>query len=159
MQEDIIIVAKRENAHKNVSGALSTFCLFTLFLIIDIIFYIKDKYTWEFVLLIISAVLDFLALFALLFAWSNYRYAQKIIDKPLITFDGANTFTIIDCLLHKEVMINKNDVIEVKIGENGDAYLWYRKNEKKSSIFIGYSNRENQELINNELHKYKNLFN
>ena len=76
MEGNVVVVAKRESAQRSIMGALSTFGLFTVFLIFDIIFYIRDKYTWELVLLIISAILAGLALLGLLFAWSNYSYAK-----------------------------------------------------------------------------------
>ena len=50
-----------------------------------------------------------------------------------------------------------DDVIEVKIADKGDAYLWYNKDSKKTSMFIGYSNKSSEDLINNEMLKYKNL--
>lgn len=159
MQEDLIIIAKRESAQKNITGALSTFCLFSVFLIFDIIFYIRDKYTWELVLLIISAILDGFALLALLFAWSNYGYAKRILDKPLILFDSnKNVFLVNDSIFHKDVEVLKDDVIEVRISDNGETYLWYKKESKKTSMFIGYSTKESQDLINNELQKYKNFY-
>lgn len=159
MENNVIVVAKRDSAQKSIAGALSTFGLFTVFLVFDIVFYVRDKYTWELVLLIISAVLAFLALLGLLFAWSNYSYAKKIIDKPLITFDEEkNTFTVTDCILHKDVEINKDDVIEVKIGDKGESFLWHSKKAKKTSTFIGYSRKSSEDLINNELLKYKNLY-
>ena len=158
MEKNIIVVAKRESAQKSIAGALSTFGLFTIFLLFDIVFYVRDKYTWELVLLIISAVLAGLALLGLLFAWDNYNFAKKIIDKPLITFDENNKkFGVIDCISHKDVEVAKDDVIEIKIGDKGESYLWYNKNSKKTSMFIGYSNKSSEDLINNEVSKYKNL--
>ena len=157
--ENNIIIARRESAQKNILGALSTFGLFTIFLVIDVIFYIRDKHTWELVVLIISAVLAGFALLGLLFAWSNYGYAKKIINIPLITFDESkNAFMVMDSIYHKEMAIDKNDVIEVKISDKGESYLWYNKNNKKTSMFIGYSNKGSEELINNEMLKYKNLY-
>ena len=67
MENDIIIISGRESAKKNISASLSSFGVFTLFLLIDIIFYVKDKYTWELVILIISAVLAGFSLLGLLF--------------------------------------------------------------------------------------------
>ena len=46
MEKDLIVIAKREDASKNIYGALSTFLLFTAFLVMDIIFYVKDKQVW-----------------------------------------------------------------------------------------------------------------
>ena len=159
MQKDLIIIAKREDANRNIYGALSTFALFTLFLIMDIIFYVRDKATWELVLLIISAVLDVFAVLGLLFAWSNFKYAKKILNTPLITYDSEKkSFIVTDCIFHKEVEINKDDVIEIKISDKGETYLWYKKESKKTSMFIGYSNKSSEDLINNELQKYKNLY-
>ncbi len=158
MENNFIVVARRESAQRSITGSLSTFGLFTLFLIIDIIFYVKDKYVWELVLMIISAVLAGFALIGLLFAWSNYGYAKKIIDKPLITFDEEKkVFNVIDCISHKNVEISKDDVLEVKISDKGESYLWYSKDSKKKSIFIGYSYKSSEDLINNEMLKYKNL--
>lgn len=158
MEENVIVVAKRESAQRSMTGALSSFGLFTVFLIFDIVFYVKDKYTWELVLLIISAILAGLSLLGLLFAWSNFSYAKKVIDKPLITFNSdTNTFKVIDCIFHKEVEIKKEDVIEVKISDKGESYLWYNKESKKTSMFIGYSYKSSEDLINNEMLKYKNM--
>jgi hypothetical protein len=158
MEGNVVVVAKRENAQRSIMGALSTFGLFTVFLIFDIIFYIRDKYTWELVLLIISAILAGLALLGLLFAISNFRYAKKILNKPLISFDeDKKVFIVTDCIIHKDIEIEKDDVIEIKIGEKGESYLWHNKNSKKTSMFIGYSNKSSEDLINNELAKYKNL--
>ena len=159
MESNIIVVAKRESAQRSITGALSTFGLFTVFLIFDIVFYIKDRYVWELVLLIISAVLAILSLLGLLFAWSKFRYAKKVRDKPLITFNSENnTFGVIDCIFHKEVDIRKDSVIEVKISDRGESYLWYNKESKKTSMFIGYSYKTSEDLINNEMLKYKNLY-
>lgn len=158
MEKNIVVVAKRGSTQRSMAGALSTFGLFIVFLIIDILFYIRDKYTWELVLLIISAILAGLALLGLLFAWGNYSYAKKIIDKPLITFDeNEKKFGVIDCIFHNDVLVSKDDVIEIKIGDKGESYLWYNKDSKKTSMFIGYSNKSSEDLINNELAKYKNL--
>ncbi len=160
MEKNVVVVAKRESAQKSITGALSTFGLFTVFLAFDILFYVRDRYTWELVLLIISAILDAFALIGLLFAWSNLSYSKKIIDEPLITFDSEkNTFNVIDCIIHNNVEIPKDDVIEVKIGDKGESYLWYNKESKKTSMFIGYSNKSSEDLINNEMLKYKNLSN
>ncbi len=160
MEKNVVVVAKRESAQKSITGALSTFGLFTVFLAFDILFYVRDRYTWELVLLIISAVLDAFALLGLLFAWSNLSYSKKVIDEPLITFDSEkNTFNVIDCIFHNNVEIPKDDVIEVKIGDKGESYLWYNKESKKTSMFIGYSNKSSEDLINNEMLKYKNLSN
>ncbi|MCR5461868.1 MAG: hypothetical protein K6E87_02255 [bacterium] len=159
MENELIVIAKREDAKRNISGALSTFLLFTAFLVIDIIFYLRDGSTWQLVLLIISAVLDAFAVLGLLFAWSNFSYAKKIIDTPLIKFDGTKSaFIVTDCIFKKEVDINKDDVIEVKISDKGETYMWYKKDSKKSSMFIGYSNKGSEDLINNELQKYKNIY-
>ena len=158
MEKNVVVVAKRESAKRNMTGALSTFGLFSVFLAFDILFYVRDRYTWELVLLIISAILEGFALIGLLFAWSNLSYSKKIINEPLIIFDrDKNTFIVIDCILHKNVEIPKNDVVEVKIADKGDAYLWYNKDSKKTSMFIGYSNKSSEDLINNEMLKYKNL--
>ena len=160
MEKNVVVVAKRESAQRSITGALSTFGLFTVFLAFDILFYVRDRYTWELVLLIISAILDAFALLGLLFAWSNLSYSKKIIDEPLITFDSEkNTFNVIDCIFHNNVEIPKDDVIEVKIGDKGESYLWYNKESKKTSMFIGYSNKSSEDLINNEMLKYKNLSN
>lgn len=160
MEKKVVVVAKRESAQKSITGALSTFGLFTVFLAFDILFYVRDRYTWELVLLIISAILDGFAIIGLLFAWSNLSYSKKVIDEPLITFDSEkNTFNVIDCIFHNNVEIPKDDVIEVKIGDKGESYLWYNKESKKTSMFIGYSNKSSEDLINNEMLKYKNLSN
>ena len=158
MEGNVIVVAKRESAQRSIMGALSTFGLFTVFLIFDIIFYIRDGYTWEYVLLIISAVLDGLALLGLLFAISNFSYAKKILNKPLISFDeDKKVFIVTDCIFHKDIEIEKDDVIEIKISEKGESYLWHNKNSKKTSTFIGYSDISHQDVINNELSRYKNF--
>lgn len=158
MENELITVAKRDNGNVSMFGSLSTFLLFTVFLVIDIIFYKRDGSTWQLVLLIISAVLDFFAVLALLFAWSVYKYNKKIEGLPLISFDkNKNAFIVMDCFFHKELEINKDDVIEVKTNEKGDTYMWHNKESKKTSTFIGYSNKSSQDLINNELAKYKNL--
>jgi len=160
MEKNVVVVAKRESTQRSINGALSTFGLFTVFLAFDILFYVRDRYTWELVLLIISAILDAFALLGLLFAWSNLSYSKKVIDEPLITFDSEkNTFNVIDCIFHNNVEIPKDDVIEVKIGDKGESYLWYKKESKKTSMFIGYSNKSSEDLINNEMLKYKNLSN
>ncbi len=157
MENNVIVLARRESAQKSINGSLSSLGLFTVFLIFDIVFYVKDGYTWQLVLLIISAVLAGLSLLGLLFAWGNFSYAKKIIDKPLITFDeDKKVFKVIDCIFHKEVEIAKDDVIEVKISDKGEAYLWYNKESKKTSMFIGYSYKSSEDLINNEMLKYKN---
>lgn len=159
MEKELIIIAKREDAKKNIYGSLSTFALFTIFLIMDIIFYVRDKATWLLVLLIISAILDGFAVLGLLFAWSNFKYAKKILNTPLITYDEEKkAFVVTDCIFHKDVEINKDDVIEIKISDKGETYLWYMKESKKTSTFIGYSNKGSEDLINNEVQKYKNLF-
>ena len=114
MENNVIVVARRESAQRSINGSLSSLGLFTVFLIFDIVFYVKDRYTWELVLLIISAVLVGFSLLGLLFAWGNFSYAKKIIDKPLITFDeDKKVFKVIDCIFHKEVEIAKDDFIEV----------------------------------------------
>ena len=159
MEKELIVIAKRDEAKKSIYGALSTFLLFSVFLGMDIIFYVRDRATWELVLLIISAVLEGFAILGLLFALSNFSYAKKIIDTPLITFDGEKkAFIVTDCIFHKEMEINKDDVIEVKIDDKGEAYMWYKKEAKKSSMFIGYSSKSSEDLINNEVQKYKNLY-
>ena len=158
MENDVIIISGRESAKKNISAALSSFGVFTLFLLIDIIFYVKDKYTWELVILIISAVLAGFSLLGLLFSWSNYGYAKKVLAEPLITFDtNQKTFGVIDFIYRKNVQLNRDDVIEIKISDNGEAHLWYNKNSKKTSMFIGYSDKNKEEIINNEIAKYKNF--
>ena len=48
--------------------------------------------------------------------------------------------------------------IEVKIGDKGESFLWHSKKAKKTSTFIGYSRKSSEDLINNELLKYKNLY-
>ena len=157
MENNVIVLARRESAQRSFNGSLSSLGLFTVFLIFDIVFYIKDRYTWQLVLLIISAVLAGFSLLGLLFAWGNYSYAKKIIDKPLITFDeDKKVFKVIDCIYHKEVEIEKDDFIEVKISDKGEVYLWYNKESKKTSMFIGYSYKSSEDLINNEMLKYKN---
>ena len=160
MENNVIVIARRESAQNSMMGALSSFGLFTIFLLIDVIFYIRDRYVWELVILIISAVLAGFSLLGLLFSWSNYSYAKKVIDKPLITFDqNKNVFIVIDAIYHKDVEIDKNDVIEVKISDKGETYLWYNKNNKKTSMFIGYSAKSNEDIINNEISKYKMIIN
>ncbi len=159
MEKELIIIAKREDAKKNIYGALSTFVLFTVFLVMDIIFYMRDKAVWELVLLIISAVLVVFATLGLLFSWSNFKFAKKILNTPLITYDGdKKSFIVTDCIVHREMEIKKEDVIEVKISDEGESYIWYNKDSKKTSTFIGYSNKGSEELINNEVQKYKNLY-
>ena len=160
MENGLVVIAKREDAKKNINGALSTFGLFVIFLVVDIFFYVRGKATWQLVLLIISAVLVGLSTLGLLFAWSNYNYAKKILDTPLITFNVEKSeFVVTDCILHKEFSIDKFYVIEVKITDKGETYLWYKKDEKKSSVFIGYSYKGSEDYINNEIQKYKNLYN
>lgn len=159
MEKELIVVAKREDAKKSMNGALSSFLLFTVFLVTDIVFYLRDRLTWQLVLLIISAVLAALSLLGLLFTWSNFNYAKKILNTPLIKFDSEkNLFIVTDCIFHKDLEISKDDVIEVKISDKGDTYLWYNKESKKTSTFIGYSNKGSEDLINNEIQKYKNLY-
>ncbi len=159
MEKELIIIAKREDAKKNIYGALSTFGLFTVFLIMDIIFYMRDKAVWELVLLIISIVLEVFATLGLLFSWSNFKFAKKILNTPLITYDeDKKSFIVTDCIIHKEMEISKDDVIEVKISDEGESYIWYNKDSKKTSTFIGYSNKGSEDLINNEVQKYKNLY-
>lgn len=156
--DDVIVIAGRESAKKNITGALSSFGLFTTFLLFDIIFYIRDKYTWELVILIISAILAGFSFLGLLFAWSNYGYAKKILAEPLITFNvNQKTFGVVDCIFHRNTQMNRDDVVEIKISDSGEAYLWYNKNSKKTSMFIGYSDKSSEELINNEVAKYKNI--
>ena len=158
MENGVVVIAKREDAKRNINGALSTFALFVIFLVLDIIFYVRDKAKWQLVLLIISAVLAGLSTLGLLFAWSNYNYAKKILDTPLITFNVEKSeFVVTDCLLHKEFSIDKFYVIEVKITDKGETYLWYKKDEKKSSVFNGYSYKGREDYINNEREKYKNI--
>ena len=159
MENELIVIARKEDAKRNIYGALSTLGLFTAFLVMDIIFYVRDKATWELVLLIISGVLEVFAVIGFLFAWSNFNYAKKVLNTPLISFDKEkNSFVVTDCLFHKEMEINKDDVIEIKIDDKGETYLWYNKEAKKSSVFIGYSSKGREDLINNELQKYKNLY-
>ena len=159
MEKETIVIGKRGDIQRSIYGALSTFALFTIFLVMDIIFYIRDKATWQLVLLIISAVLDGFAVLGLLFAWSNYKYAKKLIGTPLITYDEEKkAFMVIDCIFHKEVEIDKEKVIEIKTSEHGETYLWYNKEEKKTSMFIGYSEQSEESVINNEIQKYKNLY-
>ena len=160
MENELIVIARREDAKKSIYGSLSTFILFSAFLVTDIVFYIRDRAIWQLVLLIISAILELLAILGLLFSYSNSSYSKKIMDTPLITFDGnKKIFVVIDCIFHKELGIAKEDVIEVKISDDGEAYLWYIKDSKKTSTFIGYTNCGSEDLINNEVQKYKNLFN
>lgn len=159
MEKEQIIIAKRGDIKRNIYGALSTFLLFTIFLVMDIIFYVRDKATWQLVLLIISAVLDGFAVIGLLFSWSNYNYAKKIMNTPLITYDeDKKVFVVTDCIFHKQVELDKESVIEVKTSDKGETYLWYDKGDKKTSIFIGYSENGDEGIINNELQKYKNLY-
>ena len=159
MEKEQIIIAKRGDIKRNIYGALSTFLLFTIFLVMDIIFYVRDKATWQLVLLIISAVLDGFAVIGLLFSWSNYNYAKKIMNTPLITYDeDKKVFVVTDCIFHKQVELDKESVIEVKTSDKGETYLWYNKGDKKTSIFIGYSENGDEGIINNELQKYKNLY-
>ena len=160
MENDLIIIAKKEDGKKSIYGSLSTVGLFTAFLVMDIIFYIRDRAVWELVLLIISAVLEFFAVVGFLFAWSNFNFAKKVINTPLVTFDkNSNTFVVTDCIFHKNLEIPRDDVIEVKISDKGESYIWYNKDTKKTSTFIGYSNKSSEDLINNEIQKYKNLYN
>lgn len=159
MEKEQIIIAKRGDIKRSIYGALSTFLLFTIFLVMDIIFYVRDKATWQLVLLIISAVLDGFAVIGLLFSWSNYNYAKKIMNTPLITYDeDKKVFVVTDCIFHKQVELDKESVIEVKTSDKGETYLWYDKGDKKTSIFIGYSENGDEGIINNELQKYKNLY-
>ena len=159
MENDLIIIAKKEDAKKSIYGSLSTVGMFTAFLVMDIIFYIRDKAVWELVLLIISAVLEFFAVVGFLFAWSNFNFAKKVINTPLVTYNkNNNTFVVTDCIFHKELEIPRDDVIEVKISDKGESYIWYNKESKKTSVFIGYSSKSSEDLINNELQKYKNLY-
>ena len=55
---------------------LFAFCILTVFIIIDVFLYIRDKYTWENVFMIISAVLDGLSPFILIFFFFHYIYAK-----------------------------------------------------------------------------------
>ncbi len=159
MEKEVVVIARREDGNKNIYGALSTFLLFTIFLVTDIIFYVRDKATWQLVLLIISAVLDGFAVLGLLFAWSNYKFAKKVLNTPLITYDSEKQkFTVIDFITHQEMDVNKDDIIEIKISDKGESYLWYNKESKKTSTFIGYTNKGSEDLINNEVQKYKNLY-
>ncbi len=159
MEKDLVIIAKRDDAKKNIYGSISTFTLFTAFLVMDIIFYVRDKQVWQLVLLIISAILDGFAILALLFSWSNFNYAKKTLNTPLITYDGnKQVFIVTDCIFHKELEIYKEDVIEIKTADKGETYIWYKKADKKTSTFIGYSNKGSEDLINNELQKYKNIY-
>lgn len=158
MEKEVIVIAKREDPNKSFYGALSSTGLFTIFLIIDVLFYIRDKYVWELVILIISAVLAGLSLIGLLFSYSNYKYAKKVASKPLITYDEEkNKFIVIDFPYHKELEIYKKDFIEIQISEKGDTYILYNKEGKKTTTFIGYSNKGSEDLINNEMLKYKNM--
>lgn len=160
MEDELIIIARREDAKKSIYGSLSTFLLLTAFLATDIVFYIRDRAIWQLVLLIISAILDVIAILGLLFSWSNSSFAKKILNTPLITFDGnKKIFVVTDCIFHKQMEINRDDVIEIKISDDGESYLWYKKEDKKTSVFIGYSNKGSEDLINNEVQKYKNLYN
>ena len=159
MEKEQIIIAKRGDIKRSIYGALSTFLLFTIFLVMDVIFYVRDKATWQLVLLIISAVLDGFAVIGLLFSWSNYNYAKKIMNTPLITYDeDKKVFVVTDCIVHKQVELDKESVIEVKTSDKGETYMWYMKGEKKTSVFIGYSEKSDEGIINNELQKYKNLY-
>lgn len=159
MEKEQIIIAKRGDIKRSIYGALSTFLLFTIFLVMDVIFYVRDKATWQLVLLIISAVLDGFAVIGLLFSWSNYNYAKKIMNTPLITYDeDKKVFVVTDCIVHKQVEVDKESVIEVKTSDKGETYMWYMKGEKKTSVFIGYSEKSDEGIINNELQKYKNLY-
>lgn len=159
MNNETIIVARREDSSRSIYGPMSTFVFFSAFLILDIYFYTRDKATWQLVLLIITASLDGLVFLGFLFALSNYRYSKKIVNTPLITFDELkNSFVVTDCLFHKELEVNKADVLEVKISDKGETYLWYNKDAKKASTFIGYSTKGREDLINNEIQKYKNLY-
>ena len=145
MEKEQIIIAKRGDIKRSIYGALSTFLLFTIFLVMDIIFYVRDKATWQLVLLIISAVLDGFAVIGLLFSWSNYNYAKKIVNTPLITYDeDKKVFVVTDCIFHKQVELDKESVIEVKTSDKGETYLWYNKGDKKTSIFIGYSEKSDE---------------
>ncbi len=158
MQKDVIVLSKRKNTLKSTLIGFLPFCIFTVFFIIGIILYMKDKYTWEYVFMIISAVLDGLSLFILIFFFFHYIYAKRKCDKPLITFKGNDsTFVLTNCNVKDDIEINKSDVIEVKIDELGKAYLRYKNNLKNESIFIGYAIKKNEDLINNELQKYKSL--
>lgn len=159
MDTGLIVVAKREDPSRSIYGAVSSFIILASFLTMDIIFYARDKATWQLVLLIISAVLAGLSFLGLLFALSNLSYAKKVINTPLISFDeDKNSFVVTDCIFHKEVLINKADVIEVRISDKGETYLWHNKNAKKTSTFIGYSSKSSEDLVNNEIQKYKNLY-
>ena len=159
MDTGLIVIAKREDPRRNLYGSLSSFLLFAAFLAMDIVFYTRDKATWQLVLMIISAVLAGLSFLGLLFTLSNLSYAKKVINTPLITFDEEKkSFIVTDCIFHKEVLINKADVIEVKISDKGETYLWHNKEAKKTSTFIGYSSKSSEDLVNNEIQKYKNLY-
>ena len=158
MEKELIIIAKRDDAQKNLYKSLSSLALFTTFLILDTFFYIRDKQTWQLVILIISAVFAGFELILFLFNWSIISYSKKIKDVPLISFNpNDKTFIVNDCVLHKEVLVYKEDIIEIRISDKGETYLWYQKDLKKSSIFIGYSNKGSEDLINNEVQKYKNF--
>jgi hypothetical protein len=159
MEKELKILANRDDSTRSLYSKLSTSTLFAGVLILDIIFYLKDKANWQLVLLIISAVLLGLELLTLAFAWSNLKYEKKIRDTALISYDGEEKkFIVTDCLFRKELEIDKDNVIEVKTSDKGETYLWYFKDAKKTSTFIGYSNRNSQDLINNEIQKYKNLY-
>ena len=71
MQKDVLVLSKRKNTLKSTLIVFLPFCIFTVFFIIDIILYMRDKYTWEYVFMIISAVLDGLSLFILIFGAVN----------------------------------------------------------------------------------------
>lgn len=159
MEKELIVVAKREAAHRNLYGPISTFILFSLVLIFDIVVYTLNRATWQLILLIIVAVLDLLALLALLFAISHLSYSKKVLNKPLIVYDSeSKEFIVTDCFFHKEIRINKDDVIEIKVNDSGDTYLWHKSESRKTSTFIGYSSKANEDLINNEMQKYKNIY-
>lgn len=157
MQKEPVIIAKREKSSRTMYSAFSTLILFVIVLVLDIIFYTRDRATWLLVLLIITAVLVVLELTRIMFILSNHTYSKKIKNIPLITFDGED-FIVINCLSHKCIRVNKEDVVEFKVGEKGDSYLLYKKENRKTSMFIGYSNRDHEAIVNNELQKYKNLY-
>lgn len=159
MEENKIIIAKREDCKKSFYGSLSTLLLFTVFLVIDIIFYIQYRSTWALVIMIISSVFVFLDLIGMWFTWSLVSYSKKIKDTPLLIFDEEKKcFIINDCVFQKELEIDKEKIIDIKISDKGEAYLWYMKDTKKTSVFIGFSEKRQEALINNEVQKYKNLY-
>ena len=159
MEENKIIIAKRGDSNKSFYGALSTLLLFIVFLALDIFFYIKEKATWALVVMIISATFVFLDLIGLWLSYSLISYSKKIKEIPLMIYDTENkSFIVMDCIFQKEITMEKDRIIEIKIGDKGETYLWYKKGEKKTSMFIGFASKGSEDLINNEIQKYKNLY-